>query len=140
MIGTVGRLASLASTVGSTVVSLGCCAGLLGPAAAVALVGGMLEWVPLAWRYPLLYGSLALALVSLALAWRRHRQAVPLVLFLAGAGAILYPLHEATDVWLLQVLVWLGFCLLLGAVGWDTWLAFRTPGCRGTGSRSRVWS
>jgi len=130
MLGTVGRLGTFASTVGSTVVSLGCCAGLLRLAAAVAVVGGMFEWVPLAWRLPLLYGSLAVALVGLAPAWRRHRHAVPLVLFVAGAAAILYPLHEATDVWVLQVLIWLGFGLLLVAVGWDTGLTIRTRAVR----------
>jgi hypothetical protein len=135
---TVGRLGALASTVGGTVVSLGCCAGLLGPAAAVGVVAEMFEWVPLAWRLPVLYGSLALALGSLALAWRRHRQPVPLMLFLSGAVAILYPLHEATDVWVLQTLIWLGFGLLLAAMGGDMWLSFRTPGCRGTASRRRV--
>jgi hypothetical protein len=104
----------------------------------VGLVSGLFEWVPLAWRLPVLYGSLALALGSLALAWRRHRQPLPLVLFGLGAAALLYPLHEATDVRVLQLLIWLGFGLLLAAVGWDTWFAFRAPGCRGPVSRSRV--
>ncbi len=140
MLGTLGRLGTLASTVGSTVVSLGCCAGLLGPAVAVAVAGGLFEWVPLAWRGPLLYGSLAVALVGLGLAWRRHRQPAPFFLFLLGAAAILYPLHEATHVWVLQVLIWLGFGLLLAAMGWDTWLALRTPGCQGTASGARASS
>ncbi|MBI2466870.1 MAG: MerC family mercury resistance protein [Candidatus Rokubacteria bacterium] len=130
MLGTVGRLGALASTVGSTVVCLGCCASVLGPVAAVVFAGGWVEWVPVAWQLPLLYGSLVVALVGFGLGWRRHRRVAPLGLFLPGAAAILYPLHEALDVWVLQVLIWLGFGLLLAAAASDTWLALRTPGCR----------
>ncbi len=110
------------------VLSLGCCAGLLGPLAPVLLTGGAFEWVPLAWRLPLLCGSLTVALVSFTLGWRRHRRVAPLVLFLVGAAALLYPLHEALDVSLFQILIWLGFGLLLAGAAWETWLAIRSRG------------
>lgn len=127
MLGTAGRLGAVASTLGSTVVSLGCCATLLGPAAVVGAAASLFEWVPLAWRLPLLYGSLAGAASTLVLAWRQHRRRAPLALFLVGAGGLLYPLHEATEVRVLQLLVGAGFGLVLTAVACDAWLTFR-PG------------
>ncbi len=129
MVGVLGKLGALATAAGSTVVSLGCCAGVLGPSAAIAIAGGLFEWVPLAWRLPLLYASLAVAVGSLACGWRRHRRTAPLALAVAGAAAILYPLHEATDVRVLQLLVWLGAALLVVGTGWDMWLAARRPAC-----------
>lgn len=130
---TVAGLGALGSMV-STVLNLGCCAGLLGPLAAMPLAGGLLDGVPVAWRAPLLYGSLAVALLGLGLGSRRHRRLGPLLLFLPGAAVIVYPLHEALDVWVLQVLIWLGLGLLLAAVAWGTWLAFESRGCRVTRS------
>lgn len=135
MLGTIQKLGVIGA-LGSTILSLGCCAGLLGPVATVLLAGGAFDWVPLAWRLPLLYGSLTVALVSLTLGWRRHRRVAPLVLFLVGAAALLYPLHEALDVSAFQVLIWLGFGLLLAGATWETWLAFRSHGCRLTVTRS----
>lgn len=123
-------------TVGSTFLNLGCCAQLLGPVA-VFFVGGF-EWVPVAWRLPLLYGSLTVGLLSFLSGWRRHRRLAPLLLFLPGAAALLYPLHEALDVSLFQVLIWLGLGLLLAAAAWDLWLAFRCGACRLPSSRSEV--
>lgn len=123
-------------TVGSTFLNLGCCAQLLGPVS-VFFVGGF-EWVPVAWRLPLLYGSLIVGLFSFLFGWRRHRRLAPLLLFLPGAAALLYPLHEALDVSLFQVLIWLGLGLLLAAAAWDLWLAFRCGACRLPSSRSEV--
>ncbi|MBI3456487.1 MAG: MerC family mercury resistance protein [Candidatus Rokubacteria bacterium] len=127
------KLGVLGSMV-SAVLNLGCCAGLLGPLAPMLVAGGLLDGVPVAWRLPLLYGSLAVALVGFGLGWRRHRRLGPLLLFLPGAAAIGYPFHEALEVWVLQILIWLGFGLLLAAAAWDTWLAFRSRGRRATPS------
>jgi hypothetical protein len=137
MLGTIQKLGVL-GVLGSTMLSLGCCAGLLGPPATVLLTGGAVDWVPLAWRLPLLYGSLALALVSFTLGWRRHRRVAPLMLVLLGAAALLYPLHEALDVSTFQALVWLGLGLLVAGATWETWLLFRSRGCRLTLTRSEV--
>ncbi len=122
MRGTVHRIGVLGA-VGATGLSLGCCAGVMRPLAGVLAAGGLLDGVPVAWRLPLLYGFLALALLGFALGGRRHRRWDPLWLAVAGAGAILVPLHEALDVWVLQVLVWLGLGLLLAAAAWDAGLA-----------------
>lgn len=113
---------------GGSVVNAGCCSDLLGPVAAVVAAGGLLDWVPAAWGVPLLYGSLAVTLGGLALGWRRHGSRAPVLLFTTGSVALLYPLHEALDVRLLQALTWLGLGLLLAAAAVDAWL----PGCRST--------
>jgi hypothetical protein len=60
------------------------------------------------------------------------------MLFLVGAAALLYPLHEALDVSTFQALIWLGVGLLVAAATWETWLAFRTRGCRLTVTRSEA--
>ncbi len=137
MLGTINKL-GVVGTVITTVLNLGCCAWVLGSWTAVFFTGGLLDRVPLAWQLPLLYGSLAVAFVGFGLGWRRHRRLAPVLLFLPGAAAILYPLHQALDVPVLKVLVWLGFGLLLAAAAWDTWLVFRTRACRLTLSPSEV--
>lgn len=130
MLGTINKLAVL-GTVTSAALNLGCCAPqVLGPLAAILFAGGLLDRVPAAWQLPLLYGSLAGALAGFGLGWKRHRRFAPLLLFLPGAVAILYSFHEALDVSVLKVVIWLGFSLLLAATGWDTWLSFRTRSCR----------
>ena len=123
--------AGVLGAVATSVVNLGCCAPqVLGPLAAVVFAGGLLDRVPTAWQLPLLYGSLTVALVGFGLGWRRHRRLPPLLLFLPGAAALLYPFHEAIDVLWLKAFIWLGFGLLLAAAVWDSWLGFRTRGCR----------
>lgn len=137
MLGTINKLGVL-GTVVSTALNLGCCAGAVGPLATVLFTGGLLDRVPVAWQLPLLYGSLAVALVGFGLGWRRHRRPAPVLLFLPGAAAVLYPLHVTLDFSVLKVLIWLGLSLLLSAAVWDTWLALRTRGCRLTPARSEV--
>lgn len=138
MLGTVNKLGVLGAAM-TTVLNLGCCAPqVLGPLAGVLFAGGLLDRIPVAWQLPLLYGSLAVAFVGFGLGWRRHGALYPMLLFLPGAAALLYPLHEALDLSMLKVLMWLGFCLLLVAAAWDTWLAFRTRGCRIPLSQSEV--
>ncbi|MBI4562565.1 MAG: MerC family mercury resistance protein [Candidatus Rokubacteria bacterium] len=129
MLGAINKLGVLGTAV-SSALSLGCCAPqVLGPLAAVVYAGGLLDRVPGAWQLPLLYGSLAVALLGFGLGWRRHRGLAPVLLFLPGAAAVLYPLHAALDVSVLKVLIWLGFSLLLAATAWDTWLRFRGRRC-----------
>lgn len=137
MIGVISKVGVL-GTVATAVVNLGCCTGVLGPLAAVVSTGGVLDRVPVGWQLPLLYGSLAVALVGFGLGWRRHRHSCPMLLFLPGAVAVLYPFHQALDVWVLAVSLWLGFGLLLAAAAWDTWLSVRTRSCRVAGSCSEV--
>lgn len=138
MLGAVNRLGVL-GTVVATSLNLGCCAGAaFGPLAGVLVTGGLLDRIPTEWQLSLLYGTLAIALAGFGLGWRRHRQLYPLLLFLPGSAALLYPFHEALDVSVLKVFIWLGFGLLLGAAVWDAWLAFRTRRCGVTLSRSEV--
>lgn len=137
MFGTINKLGVL-STVATTTMNLGCRAGVLGPLAAVFFAGGLLGQVPITWRLPLLYVSLAVTLVSFSAGWRRHRQLAPLLLFLAGAAAVLYPFHDALDVAVLEVFVWLGLGLALAGAAYDAWLSFRARRCRLTLSRSEV--
>lgn len=129
-LGLVPALGTL-GTAASTVLSLGCCADLLGPVTAVVAAGALLDGVPAAWEVPLLYGSLAVTLGGLARGWRRHGSRPPVLLFTTGTVALLSPLHEALDVRLLQALTWLGLGLLLAAAAVDAWLR----GCRSTWSR-----
>jgi hypothetical protein len=129
MLGAVSKVGVL-GTVMTSVLNLGCCAPqVLGPLTAVLVVGGLLDRVPLVWQLPLFYGSLGVAFVGFAVGWRRHRRLAPALLFLPGAAGLLYAFHEALDVSLLKVFIWLGLGLLLVAAIWDAWLAFRTRGC-----------
>ena len=129
MLGTINKLGVL-GTVTSAAANLGCCAPqVLGPLAGVFFAGGLLDRVPVAWQLLLLYGSLVVALLAFGLGWRRHRRLVPIVVFVAGAAALLYALHEALDVSVLTVVLWVGFGLLLVATAWDAWLSFRTRAC-----------
>lgn len=128
--------AGVLGTVLTSALNLGCCAPqVLGPLTGVLAAGGLLDRVPVAWQLPLLYGSLALALVGFVLGLRRHRSPYPLLLFLAGSAALLYPFHEALDLSVLRVLIWLGLGVLLAAAVWDSWVAFRSRRCYFPSSR-----
>lgn len=128
MLGALNKLGGVGTMV-SAALNLGCCASLLGPVGGVLLAGGLLDRVPVSWHLPLLYGSVGVALAGFGLGWRRHRRPYPMLIFMPGAAALLYPFHEALDVWVLQVLIWAGFGLLLSAAAWDTALSFRAHGC-----------
>ena len=139
MLGTINKLGVL-GTVVATGVNLGCCAApVFGSLTGVLFAGGVLYRVPVAWSLPLLYGSLVVALIGFGQTWRRHRRVYPMLLFLPGAAAVLYPVHVALEVSVLKVLIWLGFGLLLAAAAWDVWLVVRTRTCGRTVSRSEVY-
>jgi hypothetical protein len=141
LLATMQRLGVLGA-LGGTILSLGCCAGLLGPVGSILLAGSAVDWVPAAWRLPVLYGSVAVTLVSFALGWRRHRRLAPLGLSLMGAAALLYPLHEALDVSVFQMLIWLGVGSLWAGAAGETWLAIHArplrPERHSLGCRSRL--
>ena len=112
------RLASVAAAVGSlvaTVANLGCCGvALMGPAAALGGLAGLLAPIAARWGYEALYASLAVTLVALGVnAWRRGR-AYPLVIAAAGSAALLLAFHEAWDVETFAVLVVGGSLALVG--------------------------
>lgn len=130
MLGTVNKLGVL-GTVVAAAVNLSCCAGaVFGPLTGVLFAGGALYRVPVAWQMPSLYGSLAVALMGFGLGWIRHRRLAPVLLFLPGAAALLYPFYVVLDVPVLRVLIWLGFGFLLTGAVWDVWLSLRRRGCR----------
>lgn len=125
MLGTVNKLGVI-GTVVAAAVNLGCCAGaVFGPLAGVFFAGGFLYRVPVAWQMPFLYGSLAVSLTGFGLGWIRHRRLAPVLLFLPGAAALLYPFYVVLDVSVLKIFVWIGFGFLLAAAVWDAWLSLR---------------
>lgn len=128
----------LLGTVVTTTLNLGCCAGVLGSLASVLFAGGILEWIPTSWQLPLLYGALGVTLLGLGVGWRRHRWPHPLLLYSAGAAAVLYPFHEALEVSIMGTLIWAGFGVLLAASVLDAWLSFRIRRCRPFPFKSRV--
>jgi hypothetical protein len=64
-------------------------------------------------QMPILYGTLALALAGVGLASWRQRRPAPLLLGLMGAGAVLYPFHEALELWAFHTLIAGGMGLLM---------------------------
>lgn len=138
MLGAINKLGVL-GTVMTTALNLGCCAPqVLGPLTAVVYAGGLLDRVPAALQFRILCGSLLVAAVGFGLGWWKHRRLAPVLLFVPGAVALFYAFHEALDVSVLKLLIWLAFGLLLAAAAWDTWLSVRTRSCRLAGSPSEV--
>lgn len=138
MLGTVNKLGVL-GTIVAAAVNLGCCASaVFGPLTGVLFAGGFLYRVPVAWQMPFLYGSLAVSLTGFGLGWIRHRRLAPVLVFLSGAAALLYPFYVVLDVPVLKIIVWLGFGFLLAAAGWDVWLSLRTRGCSFSPRRKEV--
>jgi hypothetical protein len=89
----------VADALGATLANLGCCgAGLLGPAAGLAALSGLLHAAVGAWGYETMYASLALAAAGLATsAWRR-RSVGALLSALVGVAGLLLASHESWDV------------------------------------------
>jgi hypothetical protein len=111
-------VASVAAAGGSllaTVANLGCCGvALIGPAAALGGLAGLLAPIAARWGYEALYASLAVALVALGVnAWRRRR-AYPLAIAAAGSAALLLAFHEAWEVEAFAALVVGGSLALVG--------------------------
>lgn len=112
------RLAGVAAAVGSllaTVANLGCCGvALMGPAAALGGLAGLLAPIAARWGYEALYASLAVTLVALGVnAWRRRR-VCPLAIAAAGSAALLLAFHEAWEVETFAGLVVGGSLALVG--------------------------
>ncbi len=133
-------LTSVAAAAGSlvaTVANLGCCGvALMGPAAALGGLTGLLAPVAARWGYEALYASLAVTLGALGVsAWRRGR-ASPLAIAAAGSGALLLAFHEAWDVETFAVLVAGGSLALVGGAVADLLLQ-RGASQRGASRRRR---
>lgn len=133
MVGWLGKT-GVAGTVVATLANVGCCGAAFAPLVTGLSAVGLLALIPLEWGMPLLYGALALTLISAALGLRRHLRPYPLLVTLAGVGAILVPFHEALDVEVFTALIWTGLALLLLGAGLETWLGRRVgrrpPVCR----------
>jgi len=116
-----------AGTLGATLANLGCCgAGLLGPAAGLAALSGLVPAAVGAWGHETMYTSLALVVAGLATsAWRR-RWVGALIVALVGAGLLLAR-HESWDVTVFNALVLGGTASLGAAVAWDLALGRRGP-------------
>lgn len=134
MVGWLGRT-GVAGTAVTTLANVGCCGAAFAPLVAGLSATGLLGLIPPGWGMPLLYGALALTVVSTALGFQRHRRPAPLLVTLAGVGAILVPFHEALDVEVFTALLWTGFALLLLGVALESWLELRARRCslRGIG-------
>ncbi len=137
MIGWLGK-AGVIGTVMAVLANVGCCGAGFAPLVAGLSATGLLALIPLAWGMPLLYGVLALTVVSTALGLRRHRRPYPLLATLAGAGAILLPFHEALDVNVFTGLLWTGFALLALGAALETWLDLRAGRCSLNHSKRRM--
>jgi hypothetical protein len=116
-LGLVGAVGSLVASV----INLGCCG--FGSVAPVAFAGaaGALSSLGSAWGYEVMYASLAVMLVSLAVNARRHRRLRPALL--GGAATSLLAFHEPWDVAVVATLVTGGWLLFGAGVGWDFRLA-----------------
>jgi|GEM_PF-2221354 len=102
----------------STAFALGCCG--FGPF--LYLVSGLsaLGLGFLAnFSLPILYTSLGMTVGGLLISYRHHRHPLPFLLGLVGSGMILYPFHEALDVWIFRIFFSAGLALLTLGVIWD---------------------
>lgn len=124
----------VAGTLGATLANLGCCgAGLLGQAAGLAALSGLLPAAVGTWGYETMYASLALAVAGLATsAWRR-RWVGALIFAVVGAAGLLLAFHKSWDVMVFNALVWGGAASLGMGVVWD--LVLRPPAARGETER-----
>lgn len=100
------------STLISTSMAMGCCAGLLTPVASVAAV---LPFFEPSFQMPLLYATLAVTLVGLVRFYRRQGPISPLLLGLLGAFLLLVPFHEALELSLFYLFIGVGLSALLVA-------------------------
>lgn len=114
----VSRLASIAgaaATLVTTVANLGCCGvALLGPAATLAGLAGILGPLAARWGYEALYVSLGVTLIALGTNGWRLRNPYPVMSTLAGSAALLLAFHEAWSVEAFALLVVGGGAALAG--------------------------
>ena len=72
---------------------------------------------------PIIVGSLALSVVSVAWAARQRRRTLPLYLAVVGAAAIIL----GRMIWSVPLVVYVGMALLLGASLWTLWVRRPQP-------------
>lgn len=68
---------------------------------------------------PILYTSLGITLAEFLISYRRRHHPLPFISGLVGCGMILYPFHEALDVWIFRVFLSTGLAVLTLSVSWD---------------------
>ncbi len=103
-----------------------CCFGWTGLATFLPLVGlGFLVRFSVALR--LIWLTLALTVLGLALSFRRHRQPWPLVTAALGTGLLLYPRYHGLEVVVLLGLAYSGLGVLFLSAGLDMWCSWRVP-------------
>jgi hypothetical protein len=93
-----------------------------------AVLTGSVAWLPNSVQYPALYASLALTLVAFITSAGRHRRALPLIVGVPGAVAVVLALHDAWDVETFRALIWGGSASLITAGTADAWSRMRA--CR----------
>lgn len=102
----------------STAFAMGCCG--FGPFLYLASGLSALSLGALAnFSLPILYTSLGATLAGFLISYRRHRHPLPFISGLVGSGLILYPFHEALDVWIFRVFLSTGLAVLTLGVIWD---------------------
>jgi hypothetical protein len=123
MVSRLATVAGAAGTVFTTLANLGCCGvALLGPAATLAGLAGVLAPPAARWGYEALYLSVAVTLVALGISGWRLGNAYPLVSAVAGSVALLLAFHEAWSVETFALLVVGGSVALVGAAITDVLL------------------
>lgn len=109
-----------AGTLGARLANLGCFgAGLLGPAAGLAALSGLVPAAVGAWGYETMYASLALVVAGLATSGWRRRWVGALIVALVGVAGLLLAFHESWGVTVFNALVLGGTASLGTAVAWD---------------------
>jgi len=112
-----GAKAGVLGTFLSTFLAMGCCS--FGPLLSLVSALGVGFLTNMNVQMPILYATLTATLGGLYGSFRWHRRLPALTLAIFGAGLVLYPFHEALDVWLFNTLLSIGLGSLLTACLWD---------------------
>ncbi|MBI4642107.1 MAG: hypothetical protein HY731_15575 [Candidatus Tectomicrobia bacterium] len=119
----------------STVIAMGCCSAFAGSFLSLLSTAGLGFLIRLDIQMPILYTMIALAVGGLLLSFLGHRHPYPLMLGAIGAGAVLYPFHEALDLSIFFTLIYGGLGCLFLACLWE--MLLRRSG-RGVGEYKAV--